>query len=105
MSESGWHPYHERLIGGQTRPDPLTERLGVTPEIDSNIENFPGDDAHELTLGILDLVMQAAQYAALRTRLVILDEIDVDAELCQHALVVTFQKKPARVAVDFRLQQ
>ena len=45
----------------------------------ADIEHVACDDTHELALRLSDLVVQAAQHAAPRTRVVVLHEVRIDA--------------------------
>src|SRR6185437_12937483 len=62
-----------------------------------HVEHFARGHANELALGMLDLVMQAAQNAAARARMVVLHEIRGDARFGKRAAVPAFEKKTARV--------
>ena len=80
--------------------------VGERPaEIERDIENFAADDAHQLSLRPLNLVMQSAHHIFLRVRVVVLHECVADAELSKSTLVVTLQKEAAVVAEHFGFEQ
>ena len=54
--------------------DRTAERRRAPAQIDDDVEDLAGDDAHELALRVLDLVVQSAQHAAPRARVVVLHE-------------------------------
>src|SRR5205085_7485204 len=64
-----------------------------------------GDDPDELPLRVLDLVVQPAQNASRRARVIVLHEVGVDPDVRKRPAVITFEKKPARVAENARLDQ
>jgi hypothetical protein len=47
--------------------------------------------------------MQSAENASLRTRVIVLHEPGIDAEIAKGALVVAFEKESALVGEDLRL--
>ena len=56
-----------------------TEGRRRAPQVDGDVEHRAFDHAHELALRVLDLVVQAAQHAAVRSRVVVLHELDVES--------------------------
>ena len=63
------------------------------PYIHGNIEYFPGNDADEFPLRLLDLVMQASQRPVTGFGMIILYEIHINANIPKPFFLITFQKK------------
>ncbi len=55
----------------------LAEVRRAAADVHGHIEHFTDRDANQFALGVLQLVMQATQYAFLRARVVVLDELGV----------------------------
>ncbi|MNZ34145.1 hypothetical protein D3C78_515160 [compost metagenome] len=73
----------------------------MAPEVHGDIEYFAEGDPHQLALGPPHLVVQAAQDAALRARVIVLDESALDAgRVREGAGVVAFVKEAALIAED-----
>ena len=71
-------------------------------DVDGNVKDFPGDHPYQFTLRLPDLVVQAAQDALARARVVILDETIRDSALLVALRVVSLQEKTTLVFVNFR---
>ena len=54
---------------------PFAEVGGVPAEIDGDVPDMPGEDADKFALGLVELVMQAAEHALDGKGLVVLDEL------------------------------
>ena len=74
-------------------------------QVDRDVEHFAGDDAHELALRVLDLVVEAAQHAAPRARVVVLHERRVEPGRRERARVPALEEEAALVAEDARLDR
>src|SRR5581483_6473636 len=99
-------PEQLMVLSRQAQPDPFAEARTRSAQVDDDVEHFAGDDAHELSLRLLDLVVQAAENSARRARMIVLHEVDVDAgRVAESATVVALEEEAARIAEDFRLQQ
>src|SRR2546425_426565 len=89
---------------GPERDRPAEGRRAA-PDVDRDVEDLAGDDPDDLALRLPDLIVQAAQHAAPRARVVVLHEVRVQAGgLAERLAVVAFQKEAALVAEDFRLE-
>jgi len=75
------------------------------PYIDGNIEYFPGNDADEFPLRLLDLVMQASQGPITGFRMIILYEFHIYAKILKPFFLVTFQKKTSLILENGGLNQ
>src|SRR5687767_12022756 len=83
---------------------PPAERRRAPAEVDRHVEYFTHYDPHELPLRLPDLVMQPAQHAPARARMVVLHEICLDAGLLpENALVHALEEEPALVPEHPRL--
>jgi hypothetical protein len=105
VREAGRNPQHALVRGGQRDAGRAAEIRGAAPQVDGHVEHFALRRAHELALGVLDLVMQPAQDAVPRARVVVLYERRVDARLRERAGVPALEEKAAVVAPDLRLDQ
>ena len=99
------HPELLLVFCAQMHADPLPEGFRAFSEVDRNIEDFALHDADEFALGVLDLVMQAAQHVLCRLRMVVLDELAIQAGgLLEGAGVEAFEEEAAVVPKDFRFE-
>ena len=79
VREAGRHPQHMPVLGREFRADPLAKRRCASPQIDSHIEHGAADDAHEFSLRLLDLIVQAAQRVPNRAAVIVLNEVSGDS--------------------------
>lgn len=79
MRKTFWNPELSTVLSRKRDTSPLTERRGAAPEVDCHIENFTDNNSNELSLRISDLVMQAAQDVARRSRMVVLNECAIQS--------------------------
>ena len=105
MREPRRYPQHLPVFRGQLDRDMTAERRRSTPQIHGDIEHGPGRDAHELALGTLDLIVQTAEHAATRARVIVLHELRIDSRVRKRAPIVAFEEKAPRVTEDSRLDQ
>lgn len=79
-------------------PYPLAEGWGGTAQVYGYVEDFALDDADELSLGVLDLIMESAEDAFGGAGVVVLDEGDRGTDGCfEGALVEAFEEEAAGV--------
>jgi hypothetical protein len=73
--------------------------------IDCDIKDFAGDDTDELTLGVRrQLIMQSAQHAPTRARMVVLHEFNSPPDLgTKRTLAKALEEKPSIVTKDLWL--
>jgi hypothetical protein len=79
VREAGRDPHLALVLGRQFAAIPLAEGRRALADIDRHVEHRAGGGAHQLALRLLDLVMQAAQHAFRRARVVVLHELGGDA--------------------------
>jgi len=88
------------VILTQLHAVPLTEGGTVFAQIDSHIQDTADGAAHQFSLGVRrTLEMQTAHYTVTGTRLVVLNELRVNARFAVTLLVVRLHKIPARIFV------
>src|SRR5690606_30325970 len=79
MREPLRNPELTLVCRAEADPDPAAEAGRIAAQIHRDIEHFPGDHAHQLSLGLLDLVVQPAQNATLGLGMIVLDELPFQA--------------------------
>ena len=84
--------------------DRAAEGGRAAAKVDGDVEHLAGDAPHELALRVLDLVMETAQHAMPRLRMVILHEGRVDAGVRQRTRVPALEEIPAVVREHARLE-
>ena len=89
----------------QKLPDPLAERGGRAPQVDSDVVDLAGQHAHQLALRLLKLVVDTAQNATQRAGMVVLKKPGGQAQLLKRTFGVRLEEKAALVSKDLRLQQ
>jgi len=98
VGETFRYPQLAMVVGGQAHGDPLAEMRRAATDIHSDIEDFASGNADQFALGIFQLVMQPAQHAFLRARMVVLDKLRVEAGGVLKGLgIETFVKEPALI--------
>ena len=102
MCKPRWHPQHFFILGGQFHAHPLAERGRTATNIHRHIEYRARHYTHQLTLRLLNLIMQAAQHALCRARVVVLYEVDIQTRgFMEGFTVITFEEKTTRIAKHF----
>ena len=74
----------------------------AAPQVDRDVEHLAGDRAHQLSLRVLDLVVQAAQHAAPRARVVVLHEVARRCPASRSARAFKLSKKKPRASPNTR---
>src|SRR5277367_6248655 len=77
----------------------------MRPEIDCDVPDLSARTADELSLAGLRLVVQPAQDAGFRERVIVLNELRLNAQILKFLLVEAFDKEAPIVAVDGKLDQ
>jgi hypothetical protein len=67
----------------------------VPAEVDRDVEDFSAETANELSLRLLNLVMETTHHVPPGKGLIVLNEAAGDAEFCQNPFIVAFEKRPA----------
>ena len=71
-------------------------------DVHDDVEDFPGGDADELALRMLNLVVQSAQHIARRARVVVLNEVGIHADIFHEpASIKALVEKAALIAKYF----
>lgn len=81
---------------------PFSEMGRVEPDVDRDIQSLALDDAAQLGLWTVKLVMEAAKRAFYRARMIVLDERIPNAQILELHPVVGLQEEAARIAKDGR---
>jgi hypothetical protein len=84
---------------------PLSERRRAAPEVDGDVPDPAAHAADQLGLAGTALEMKAAKDPLARARVVVLDEVAVNARLAPRLGAVGLDEKAAIVSVDDRLEQ
>ncbi len=105
MREALRYPHLALVLGRQLAAIPLAEGRRTLAQIDGHVKHRALGHAHQLALRLLDLVMQAAQHALGRTRMVVLHEqLGDTGQFGKAARVVAFEEEAAVVAEDLGLE-
>ncbi len=91
------------VLGRKRDAFPLAERQASLAQVHRHVKDFALDHAHELSLRVLLLEVEAAEYALLAAGFVVLHKHHVETSGIKFALVVSFHKVAALVAKDRRL--
>ena len=95
MGEADRDPELTWVLSSRTWPSHWPNVGESATEVDGDVEDRAADAADELALAGVGLEVQAAQRAALgRARVVLLDEVAVDAELTPALLTKLSSTKP-----------
>src|SRR5713101_1647314 len=99
--------YPEQFVrfGAQANAFPPTKGRGTAADVHRDIKDFAGDNADELPLRLADLVVQPAQHALLRARVIVLDKGRADSLALELPLVPALEEESARVAEHSGLKE
>ena len=103
VGEAGGDPEHELVFFGELDGGPLAEGGGAAADVDGYVEDAAAGAADDLSLRLLELVVQAADDALSRERVVVLHELGGQAEVGEDRGVEGLQEEAAVVAEDPRL--
>ena len=104
MRQSRRHPQHAIVLAREANRFPAAEGGRIAAQIYRDIQNLSGYHAHQFSLRALYLVMQPTHHIVRGERVIVLDEMLVDAHFGHGALVVAFQEIAALIAKDSRLK-
>src|SRR2546423_3583781 len=93
------------IVVVQLVPLPPPVRRRVAPQVHRHVPDPPAQAAHELRLAGAGLKVQPAKGAASRTRVGVLQELRLHAQLTPAGLAEALEEKAALVAVDLGLDQ
>jgi hypothetical protein len=100
VSETWRDPQHVAIAGTQGRPHPLAEGGRIATQVDRHVEDFSAQTTNELSLGLLDLIVETAYHVFARKRLVVLNKGTRDSQVDQDALIVALEKRSPVVFKD-----
>src|SRR5262245_47749093 len=103
MSESGRDVNLPEVFSRQPDADPLPEMRRTAPNVDRHVVDLALDHVDQFALRSPNLRVQPADRAALRPRMVVLDEDRVNPALAILPLVIGLEEKTSLVAEDLRL--
>ena len=84
----------------------MTEGRRAAADIDRHIKHLTGRYANQLSLRLLDLVMQATQHIARRFRVIVLHEVNgKPRRFVKGILVKALEKEATLIAKNFRLDE
>jgi len=88
------------LFGGEADAGPFAEMGRADANVGDYVESFAFDDATELGLRVVELIVKAAKSSAGRNRVIVLQEDVFDAPISEFRVVIRFEAGAARVAMD-----
>ena len=77
----------------------------MPPEIEGDVVNFSAQTADQLSLGLMNLVVETAYHITPGKGLVVLNERTLNTQFSQSPLVVAFEKSTAAVIEDLWFKQ
>ena len=89
-----------RLAAAERFPYPLAEGGRIAADVDRDVEDLSAETTNELSLGLLDLVMQTAYHVLMGEGLIVLNEGSQNTESRQNPLIIAFEKEPTAVFED-----
>lgn len=93
------------ILCGQISTDPAAESWRGTAQVDSDVENLAFHYANELSLGVLNLVVQAPYNAFSGAGVVVLNKGDGSADgAFEDTLIEAFKKEAAGIAKNARFE-
>ena len=102
MRKACRYPELLAVVFAQLHAHPLPEGGGALADIHRHIKYRPAHHAHQLALGLLDLIMQAAQHALGAAAVVVLHKVQVQAGgMVEGFLVEAFEEETTGVAEHF----
>ena len=99
------NPHLFVVVFGQLYPGPLAKGGGAFADVHRHVKHRAAHHAHQLALGLLQLVVQAAQHAAGAAAVVVLHKVHIQTgDLLEVLLVEAFKKEASAVAEHFGLK-
>src|ERR1700733_7584742 len=105
VRETGRNPKHFAIAATQRFPHPLAECRRMPPEIERHVVDFSAQTANQLSLRVVNLIVETANHIPPGERLIVLNERTLDTQFRQSPLVVAFEKSTAGVLEDLRFKQ
>lgn len=105
MGKAGRHPELFVVVFAQLHTDPLAKGGRAFADVHRHIKHGATHHAHQFALGLLQLVVQAAQHAFAASAVVVLHKAHIQAsDLLEVLLVEAFKKEASAVAEHFGLE-
>ncbi len=105
MGKAGRHPELFVVVFGQLHTGPLAKGGRTFADVHRHVKHGAAHHAYQLALGLLQLVVQAAQHAFGAAAVIVLDKVHIQAsDLVEVLLVEAFKKEASAVAEDFGLE-
>ena len=89
------------LSCGEADAGPFAEMRRTEANVGDYVQSFALDDATELSLRVMELIVEAAKRTAGRDGVIVLKEDLFDAEVYKLCVMVGFEERTARVAMDY----
>ena len=105
MGETGRDEHLAEVVAGELGARPLAEGGRARSDVHRDVEDLALQRPDQLALGPLHLRVQSPERAAVRARLVVLDERVRDARFAVLSLVERLQEMTAGIAEDVRLDE
>src|ERR1700677_3782461 len=80
VRETGGNPKHSAIAATQRFPHPLAECRRMAPEIERDVVDFSAQTANQLSLRVMNLVVEAAYHVPPGERLIVLNERTLDTQ-------------------------
>jgi hypothetical protein len=100
MGHSRRQPEHAFILCRQLHAYPFSEGWRVTAYVNGDIKHLAAHYTNQFALGLTYLVVQAPQHASLRTRVIVLHEMRVNADSPHFSFIETFQEESPFVSED-----
>jgi hypothetical protein len=96
------NPHLFLVVFGQLYPGPLAKGGGAFADVHRHVKHRAAHHAHQFALGLLQLVVQAAQHALGAAAVVVLHKVHIQAsDMVEVLLVEAFKKEASAVAEHF----
>src|SRR6185437_16407836 len=103
LRDAGRNPQHAPVLLGESHSDPAAVGWRAATHVDGHIEDFAPDDADQLSLGLLYLIVQAPQGMSHRTAVIVLHEPHAEPGGGKLAHLPGLEEKAPRIAEDSRV--
>ena len=105
VGKARWHPELAVVVFGQLAADPLAKSGRAFADVHGHVKHGAAHHAHQLALGLLQLVVQAAQHALGAAAVVVLHNVHIQAgDFGKVLRVEAFKKEAPAVAKNLRLK-
>ena len=105
MRKTRWYPEQLAIVVGEFGRLGMPEGRRILPKVERDVKDAASSYADQLALGRGVLVMEAAEHARLRPRMVVLHEIMWQASGSESFEVEPFHEETAVVAMELELDE